>query len=111
MVKCILFSWILTKCPLQVMLVAKREILFFNSLHPGGFGDDSYITTFRLRQKIINLLALFQACYLVTIFKGSLVLRLRSHKSLVLRLQVHIRSSFSGSFKVHLKALLSAYVI
>ncbi len=66
--------------------VAKREILFLDSLRPDGFGDETYRTIFRLRLKIINLLALFQACYLVTISK----------RSLVLRLQVHIRALFSG---------------
>ncbi|XP_048061371.1 uncharacterized protein LOC125277121 isoform X2 [Megalobrama amblycephala] len=38
---------ILTKYPLQVMLVAKREILFLDSLHPDGFGDEAYRTIFR----------------------------------------------------------------
>lgn len=35
---------ILTKYPLQVMLVAKREILFLDSLRPDGFGDEAYRT-------------------------------------------------------------------
>lgn len=85
-------SWILTKYPLQVMLVAKREILFLDSLRPVGFGDEAYRTIFRLRLKIFNLLALFQACYLVTISK----------RSFVLRLQVHIRALLSGYRTDHL---------
>lgn len=35
------------------MLVAKREILFLDSLRPDGFGDETYRTIFRLRLKII----------------------------------------------------------
>ncbi len=70
----------------RFLFVAKREILFLDSLRPDGFGDETYRTIFRLRLKIINLLALFQACYLVIISK----------RSLVLRLQVHIRAFFSG---------------
>lgn len=79
-VEVIFFSWVMTTCLLQAILVAERQIIFLDSLRPDGFGDDLYRTIFRLILKQWKIvLALFNGklCNLARLSKRSLVLRLK----------------------------------